>query len=252
MSKFTYCSNSSRYLESCFDDLRVGKDHVSRKPSDTYYLNENTVLRTHTSAHQTHFISSGIKAFLCTGDVYRRDEIDSSHYPIFHQMEGVRIFDDNDFPKGISIIDSKKIIEDDLKNILTGLAKHLFGNVEMRWRNDYFPFTEPSFELEILFNGDWLEVLGCGVIHDEVMNNSGKPNKYGWAFGLGLERLAMILFDIPDIRLFWSKVFHALVLLCNYDDSQFFYRMIDFQVSLRRVASISSLHIQSILIVIKM
>lgn len=190
--------------KSCFDDLRVDKNHISRKPSDTYYLNENTVLRTHTSAHQTHFISSGIKAFLCTGDVYRRDEIDSSHYPIFHQMEGVRIFDDKDFPKGISIKDSKKIIEDDLKNILTGLAKHLFGDVEMRWRNDYFPFTEPSFELEIYFNGDWLEVLGCGVIHDDVMNNSGQSNKYGWAFGLGLERLAMVLFAIPDIRLFWS------------------------------------------------
>lgn len=191
--------------KSCFDDLRVGIDHVSRKPSDTYYLNDQSVLRTHTSAHQTHFISSGISAFLCTGDVYRRDEIDSSHYPIFHQMEGVRIFDDKDFPNGASITESKKIIEEDLKNILTGLAKHLFGDVEMRWRNDYFPFTEPSFELEIFFNGDWLEVLGCGVIHDEVMSNSGKPNKYGWAFGLGLERLAMVLFSIPDIRLFWSN-----------------------------------------------
>ena len=96
------------------------------------------------------------------------------------------------------------------------------------------------------------KVLGCGVIHDDVLINSGKAGSVGWAFGLGLERLAMILFDIPDIRLFWSKVFHALVLLCNYDDSQSFYRMIDFQVSLRRVASISLLHIQSILIVIKM
>lgn len=190
--------------KSCFDDLRVDKDHVSRKPSDTYYVNDEYVLRTHTSAHQTHFISSGISAFLCSGDVYRRDEIDSSHYPIFHQMEGVRIFDDKDFPKDISIKEAKQIIEDDLKNILTGLAKHLFGDVEMRWRNDYFPFTEPSFELEILFNGDWLEVLGCGVIHDDVMKNSGKPNRLGWAFGLGLERLAMVLFSIPDIRLFWS------------------------------------------------
>ena len=76
-----------------------------------------------------------------------------------------------------------------------------------RWRNDYFPFTDPSFELEVKFNGDWLEVLGCGVIHDEVLENSGLSStegNVGWAFGLGLERLAMILFSIPDIRLFWS------------------------------------------------
>ena len=70
--------------------------------------------------------------------------------------------------------EAKKIIEEDLKSILTGLARHLFGDVEMRWREDYFPFTEPSFELDIFFNGDWMEVLGCGVIHDEVMANAGE------------------------------------------------------------------------------
>ena len=70
--------------------------------------------------------------------------------------------------------EAKKVIEEDLKEILTGLARHLFGDVEMRWREDYFPFTEPSFELDIFFNGDWMEVLGCGVIHDEVMANAGK------------------------------------------------------------------------------
>jgi phenylalanyl-tRNA synthetase alpha chain len=74
-----------------------------------------------------------------------------------------------------------------------------------RWREDYFPFTEPSFELEVKFNGDWLEVLGCGVIHDDVLIVSGRGGQVGWAFGLGLERLAMILFGIPDIRLFWSE-----------------------------------------------
>ncbi len=117
-------------------------------------------------------------------------------------MEGVRIFPNLG---NLSVLEKKKIIENDLKNILTGLARELFGNVEMRWNEDYFPFTEPSFELEVLFNGEWLEVLGCGVIHDEVMTAAGKSGEYGWAFGLGLERLAMILFDIPDIRLFWSK-----------------------------------------------
>ena len=97
------------------------------------------------------------------------------------------------------------MIEQDLKRLLAGLATHLFGNVEMRWRDDYFPFTEPSFELDIYFQGEWMEVLGCGVIHREVMQNANQPTKHGWAFGLGLERLAMVLFDIPDIRLFWSE-----------------------------------------------
>jgi phenylalanyl-tRNA synthetase alpha chain len=72
--------------KNCFDDLRVEPTHVSRRPSDTYYVNKNTVLRTHTSAHQTQFISQGVEAFLCSGDVYRRDEIDASHYPVFHQV----------------------------------------------------------------------------------------------------------------------------------------------------------------------
>jgi phenylalanyl-tRNA synthetase alpha chain len=109
-----------------------------------------------------------------------------------------------------------QIIEDDLKEILTGLARHLFGDVQMRWNEDYFPFTTPSFELEVFFNGNWLEVLGCGVIHPDVLQNAQQiqktqhpqsplsPDAVGWAFGLGLERLAMVLFGIPDIRLFWS------------------------------------------------
>jgi phenylalanyl-tRNA synthetase alpha chain len=122
-------------------------------------------------------------------------------------MEGVRIYRENDFPVGMSMADRKKVVENDLKDILTGLARHLFGDVEMRWREDYFPFTEPSFELEIHFNGDWMEVLGCGVIHNDVICNGGLEVEKccGWAFGLGLERLAMVLFQIPDIRLFWTQ-----------------------------------------------
>ena len=181
--------------KSCFDDLLVAEGHVSRRPSDTYYITDDTVLRTHTSAHQSHLIRSGETAFLCTGDVYRRDEIDSSHYPVFHQMEGVRIFERGS---------DKKVVEEDLKAVLTGLVHHLFGAVQMRLKADYFPFTEPSFEVEVLFNDKWLEVLGCGVIHDEVMARAGQAGRVGWAFGLGLERLAMIQFCIPDIRLFWT------------------------------------------------
>jgi len=140
-------------------------------------------------------------------DFYRRDEIDSSHYPIFHQMEGVRMFSDEDFHgAGVTTPEQKlKFVEDDLKNGLEGMVRELFGDVEMRWGDDYFPFTDPSFELEIYFNDEWLEVLGCGVVHKDIVKAVGRGDQPGWAFGLGLERLAMVLFSIPDIRLFWSK-----------------------------------------------
>merc|ERR1712100_505250 len=98
-----------------------------------------------------------------------------------------------------------KLIADDLKKTLEGLCDELFGPVEKRWIDEYFPFTEPSFELDIYYNGDWMEVLGCGVIHSGVLDNVGKSDRHGWAFGLGLERLAMVLFTIPDIRLFWTQ-----------------------------------------------
>lgn len=102
--------------------------------------------------------------------------------------------------------EAKKVMEIDLKQTLENLAKEIFGDVEMRWNEDYFPFTDPSFELEVYYNDDWLEVLGSGVIHDGVMKNACRDPKkeVGWAFGLGLERWAMTLFNIPDIRLFWS------------------------------------------------
>ena len=91
--------------------------------------------------------------------------------------------------------------------MLENLARHVFGDLEMRWVEAYFPFTEPSIELEIFYNNEWLEVLGSGVIHDRVMVNAGKniEQEVGWAFGLGLERWAMKLFDIQDIRLFWRR-----------------------------------------------
>lgn len=193
--------------QSNFDSLLIQPDHVSRSKSDTYYFDKDTVLRTHTSAHQTALLQQGLDRFLVTGDVYRRDEIDSSHYPIFHQMEGVRMFSDEELVEAgaKSIRDKEKIVEDDLKVGLEGMAKKLFGDVEMRWVDAYFPFTDPSYELEIFFNNEWLEVLGCGVVHKEIVKSVGRGNQLGWAFGLGLERLAMVLFSIPDIRLFWSE-----------------------------------------------
>ena len=204
-----------------FDVLRIPPDHVSRSRSDTYYLTNENVLRTHTSAHQIELLASESQ-FLVVGDVYRRDEIDRSHYPVFHQMEGIKLFSKGN----LSEEELYEQMEADLKGTLEGLARHLFGeNVKMRWDHTAtFPFTHPSFELEILFStgtGDdessqeWMEVLGCGIIHPEILYNakrrpsldasgSADSYEYGWAFGLGLERLAMILFNIPDIRLFWT------------------------------------------------
>jgi len=214
-------------LEQNFDSLLVPKNHVSRTKSDSYYVNSSNMLRAHTSAHQSDLIKMGLDNFLVVGDVYRRDEIDATHYPVFHQMEGVRLLggteickmsqnpandiqmfessERNNFKQGVHTFDAAKILEVDLKNCLSGLAKHLFGDkIEYRWVDCYFPFTHPSWELEVFYNGDWLEVLGCGVMEQEILVKAGVEDKVGWAFGLGLERLAMVLYSIPDIRLFWS------------------------------------------------
>lgn len=186
-----------------FDDILIPADHVSRSPNDTYYVNSDTVLRCHTSAHQAELLRAGNSAFLVTGDVYRRDSIDATHYPVFHQMEGVRIFKEEDWTT--AGMTATEYVEKELKSTLEGLATHLFGQVECRWVDAYFPFTSPSFELEIFFNGKWLEVLGCGVMEQSILDGNYKPGYKAWAFGLGLERLAMVLFEVPDIRLFWSN-----------------------------------------------
>ncbi|PKU86016.1 Phenylalanine--tRNA ligase, chloroplastic/mitochondrial [Dendrobium catenatum] len=189
-------------VKANFDDVLVPADHVSRSNNDTYYVDAQTVLRCHTSAHQAELLKTGHSHFLVTGDVYRRDSIDSTHYPVFHQMEGVRVFCSDEWVD--SGLDGTSYAAMDLKKSLEGLAKKLFGDVEMRWIDTYFPFTNPSFELEIYFQEKWMEVLGCGVTEQEILERNGKIHSVAWAFGLGLERLAMVLFDIPDIRLFWS------------------------------------------------
>ena len=191
-----------------FDDMLVPEDHVSRSPNDTYYVDATTVLRCHTSAHQAELLRQGETGFLVTGDVYRRDSIDATHYPVFHQMEGVRVFTASEWTA--AGLDATAFAERELKAALEGMARRLFGaTAEVRWVDAYFPFTEPSYELEVFFNGKWLEVLGCGVMQQSILDANqpaaaGGEEKRAWAFGLGLERLAMVLFDVPDIRLFWS------------------------------------------------
>ncbi len=213
-------------VEQNFDSLLVAPDHVTRSKQDNYYINEDALLRAHTSAHQRDFIKMGLDRFLVSGDVYRRDSIDSSHYPVFHQMEGVRLYTADELFQdenlGLKLFDSEpqetaekqsahtidavKMLEISLKDTLNRLMQDLFGNeIETRWNNCYFPFTHPSFELEIKFRGEWLEVLGSGIMRQPILEKGGANDKVGWAFGLGLDRLAMLLFSIPDIRLFWTK-----------------------------------------------
>lgn len=109
--------------KQCFDDLLIPKDHVSRKPTDTYFYSEDFCLRTHTTAHQTQFLNQGEKAFLICGDVYRRDEVDSSHYPVFHQMDGVRVYSEEEYKKERSKDESfEQFVERKLKEHLDGLV----------------------------------------------------------------------------------------------------------------------------------
>ncbi|KAI1403706.1 phenylalanyl-tRNA synthetase mitochondrial precursor [Hypoxylon fuscum] len=249
-----------------FDSLGFPKDHPGRAKSDTYYINSDTLLRTHTSAHQADVFRQNLSdGYLISADVYRRDEVDRSHYPIFHQMEGAHSWDraklanggDGDGDGDVAAVirsDLEKLpkhamrVEDpnppfhDARNPrqaahhspaeAEAVAAHLKRSLELmvvdiftraqaaalkadpafvdeplrvRWVEAYFPFTSPSWELEVYYAGDWLEVLGCGVVQHDIYAHAGVPSQLGWAFGLGLERIAMLLFRIPDIRLFWSR-----------------------------------------------
>lgn len=247
-------------------------------------------MRTHTSAHQADtFRINDAPGFLISADVYRRDAIDRSHYPVFHQMEGARLWDggkrgEDDLvkriwrdverlPKRLDLdvqdsnptvhpvenplqgeyhtLDEVEAMAAHLKRTLEGVVVEIFTRarqaaaqtttaavsgrnhsnstyadssagmsqqsdelLKMRWVPAYFPFTSPSWELEVFWEGDWLEILGCGIVKQEILIKAGvsssssstisSHHKKGWAFGVGLERIAMLLFSIPDIRLFWS------------------------------------------------
>ncbi len=191
-----------------FDMLNTDEGHPARDMQDTFYITEKILLRTHTSSFQ---ISNMIKNtppidLITPGKVYRNDSVDATHSPIFHQCEGLVV------DKGITF--------GDLKGTIETFAKRLYGNdVKIRFRPHHFPYTEPSAEADFscfkcggkgcpLCKGEgWIELLGCGVVHPQVLLNCGiDPDVYsGFAFGIGLERLAMMRYAIDDLRLLYEN-----------------------------------------------
>ena len=180
-----------------FDMLNIKKTHPARQMHDTFYVeNKEYVLRTHTSPVQ---IRSMLKskppiAFTSAGKVYRKDD-DATHLPMFHQVEGIYVDENVTFAN--------------LKDLIHKILHDIFGSdVEIRFRPSYFPFTEPSAEVDILSeNGKWLEILGCGIVNPVVLENCNiDSNKYsGLAFGLGVERIAMLKYGVNDIREFYKS-----------------------------------------------
>ncbi|HUV80906.1 MAG TPA: hypothetical protein VMW21_00065 [Patescibacteria group bacterium] len=194
-------------IEQCFDLLNMPKTHPSRKETDTYYLDDIHILRTHTTSFWSFYLKDpevlqrlkkdGYIQALSAGIVFRKDEIDRSHYPAFHQIDGLYICRK----------DEKIISQKDLKDVQVDLAKGIFGpDVKWKFIPDTFPYTVESLEMDIKFNGKWMEVNGAGLVHPQVLKNFGlDPEIYnGWAFGFG-DRLAMIKMEIPDIRILWSN-----------------------------------------------
>ena len=189
----------------CFDALNTPPDHPARNEQDTFYLPDGRLLRTHTSTVQIRAMEAAPPPIrvIAPGAAYRRDELDATHSPQFHQIEGLYV-DEN-----VSVAD--------LKGALEFFMRELFGaETDVEFRPHFFPFTEPSLEVYVrskaLKGGEqWIEVAGCGMVHPavfEAVNKARRDNAYdpekwsGYAFGLGMDRLAMILFEIPDIRFF--------------------------------------------------
>ena len=178
-----------------FDALNIPASHPARDMHDTFYVSDNKLLRTHTSSVQIRSMLSSCPPLriMTPGKVYRSDS-DPTHSPMFHQIEGLCI--------------DKNINFCHLKSLLSTFIIELFGrDMDIRFRPSYFPFTEPSAELDIKFNGKWLEVLGCGMVHPNVLSNVKIDSKKysGFAFGLGIERLAMLQYGITDLRMFYEN-----------------------------------------------
>ncbi|MDP2642186.1 MAG: hypothetical protein Q8P21_02760, partial [bacterium] len=193
-------------VDIMFDLFNMPPGHPARSKSDTYYVDDNHVLRTHDTVFWYYYLNHPLikekiaisQSFgaICFGKVYRKDEIDRRHLNVFHQMGGLYLVPD----------DKEIVTPDDLKNVLSEIARSIFGNeVQFRFYDHNFPYTDPSFEMEALINGQWIEMLGSGMPRKIVLSNFGLEGYHGWAFGFGLERLAIASMDLPDIRLLWSQ-----------------------------------------------
>jgi phenylalanyl-tRNA synthetase alpha chain len=194
----------------CFDALNTPADHPARDAQDTFYLTPETgaapgvrpLLRTHTSSVQIRVMESTPPPIriVVPGRVFRRDNADATHNPTFHQIEGLYV------DKGVTVADLKGTVE--------AVFKELLGaDVRLRFRPHYFSYTEPSFEIDFTnalvkkLGKGWLEIAGCGMVHPKVFENVGyDPEVWtGWAFGFGIERIAMLRFGINDVRLFYGN-----------------------------------------------
>lgn len=185
-----------------FDALNFPKDHPARDMQDTFFIKDKTgyVLRTHTSNTQIHFMEKFVKdkgkppfAIVVPGKVFRNEATDAGHEMQFYQLEGLMI------GENISVANMKWAL-------LEFFKRFLGEDTEIRLRPSFFPFVEPGFEVDIKHNDKWMELLGAGMVHPNVLKNCGiDENKYqGFAFGFGLDRLARIKFNVPDIRLFYQ------------------------------------------------
>tara|TARA_B100001029_G_scaffold90294_1_gene74103 strand:- start:4322 stop:5296 length:975 start_codon:yes stop_codon:yes gene_type:complete len=178
-----------------FEALNIPADHPAKDMHDTFYLDNGDLLRTHTSPVQVRVMEENEPPLriICPGRVYRKDS-DLTHTPMFHQIEGLLIEEDASFSQ--------------LKGLLEDFISDFFGSdTDIRFRPSYFPFTEPSAEVDIKWKKGWLEILGCGMVHPNVLEMAGIDSKKftGFAFGLGPERIAMLKYDIPDLRAFFEN-----------------------------------------------
>lgn len=184
----------------CFEALNCPKDHPSRDLQDTFYLSEdlNLLLRTHTSSVQIRQLEKRKPPLriVAPGRVYRKDDIDATHSMVFHQVEI------------LAIDEIGKLHLGHLKGTVDHFLRNMFGpSIQVRYRGSFFPFTEPSMEVDVFFKGKWLEVLGCGMVDPAVLEKAGiDPKKYGgFAAGFGVERFAMVIHGINDIREFYKN-----------------------------------------------
>jgi phenylalanyl-tRNA synthetase alpha chain len=178
-----------------FEALNFLPDHPARDMQDTLYLSDGNLLRTHTSTVQIRYMEDNDPPIriAAPGRVYRRDTVDATHSAVFHQIEILAV------DEGLTFTD--------LKGTVKVFLQELFGEVPIRFRASYFPFTEPSAEVDVQWNGRWLEVMGCGMVDPNVLKAVGyDPEIYtGFAAGFGVERLAMVLHQIDDIRRLYSS-----------------------------------------------